>query len=128
MEAALFVPDMFWPPPGWLTPDNAGERLHLRFERQTLVRLPKSGAVLFLIKSCTHPLRRLPDALRPTLLAYLRALPPAHASFRMLHHDNGALECYLSGGRPTQPALWTAFGAATLGAILGYALAAAVFA
>jgi hypothetical protein len=34
-----------------VTVDNAGERLHLRVERQTLSRLPRSNAVLFTIRT-----------------------------------------------------------------------------
>ena len=36
--------------------DNAGQRLHLRVERQTLSRLPKSNAVLFTIRTYMDPL------------------------------------------------------------------------
>ena len=50
-----------------VTAENAGQRLHLRVERQTLSRLPRTGAVLFTIR--TH-MKRLdhfegrPDAVR----------------------------------------------------------------
>ena len=45
----LFVPEHPPPRPG-ITAGNAGERLWLRSERQTLRRLPGSGAVLFTIR------------------------------------------------------------------------------
>ena len=44
-----------------ITAENAGERLWLRVERQTLQRLPASGAVVFTIR--TH-IRRLDAAIR----------------------------------------------------------------
>ena len=34
-----------------ITPENAGQKLWLRVERQTLRRLPRSGAVLFTIRT-----------------------------------------------------------------------------
>ncbi|MCB9372919.1 MAG: DUF3445 domain-containing protein [Microthrixaceae bacterium] len=45
----LFVPEHPSPRPG-ITADDAGERLWLRSERQTLRRLPETGAVLFTIR------------------------------------------------------------------------------
>ncbi|NKB16116.1 MAG: DUF3445 domain-containing protein [Sphingomonadales bacterium] len=42
-----------------LTPENAGERLFIRCERQTLRRLPKSGAILFTIGVYVEALSRL---------------------------------------------------------------------
>ena len=55
--SVLDDPAMFQPTGKWreqrntaITPDNAGERLYLRVERQTLRRLPQSGAILFGIR------------------------------------------------------------------------------
>lgn len=45
------------PPPDPLTGANAGERLFLRMERQTLRRLPETGAILFGIRVYRNPLR-----------------------------------------------------------------------
>lgn len=42
-----------------ITADNAGERLYIRCERQTLRRLPESGAILFTIGIYVTPLGRL---------------------------------------------------------------------
>jgi hypothetical protein len=42
-----------------VTPDNAGERLFVRCERQTLRRLPESGAILFTIGIYVAPLGTL---------------------------------------------------------------------
>lgn len=42
-----------------VTADNAGETLFIRCERQTLRRLPESGAVLFTIGIAVEPLKRI---------------------------------------------------------------------
>ena len=42
-----------------VTGDNAGERLWLRVERQTLRRLPDTGAIAFGIRIHQHPLSSL---------------------------------------------------------------------
>lgn len=41
-----------------ITRENAGERLHTRMERETLFRLPKTGAILFTIRTYIKPLGR----------------------------------------------------------------------
>jgi hypothetical protein len=45
-----------------VTPDNAGETLFVRSERQTLRRLPQTGAILFTIGIYVEPLGRLAPA------------------------------------------------------------------
>jgi hypothetical protein len=45
-----------------VTPDNAGETLFVRSERQTLRRLPKTGAILFGIGIYVEPLGKLSPA------------------------------------------------------------------
>lgn len=45
-----------------VTPDNAGETLFVRSERQTLRRLPQTGAILFSIGIYVEPLGRLSSA------------------------------------------------------------------
>ncbi len=47
---------------------NAGARLHLRYERQTLRRFPKTGAILFTIRPYVDPLRKLKEE-HPALIA-----------------------------------------------------------
>jgi len=55
-----------------ITPDMAGARLFVRMERQTLRRLPATGALLFTIRVWRHPLNALKS--RPErLLAFARA-------------------------------------------------------
>ena len=39
-----------------ITPENVGRRIFLRVERQTLRRLPRTGAVLFTIRTHQRPL------------------------------------------------------------------------
>ncbi len=45
-----------------VTPDNAGETLFVRSERQTLRRLPQTGAILFAIGIYVEPLGKLSPA------------------------------------------------------------------
>ncbi len=61
-----------------VTPESAGEKLWLRVERQTLRRLPETGAVVFTIR--TH-ITRLDEAIRSRtsardLAAAIRDMPP----------------------------------------------------
>lgn len=63
-----------------ITLENAPERLFLRCERQTLTRLPKTGGVLFTIRTYSRTLREVlarPDgrALAGRLAAASAALP-----------------------------------------------------
>lgn len=53
----LFHPGKREPIPD-LSPQNAGERLWLRVERQTLRRLPETGAVVFTVRTLLEPLAR----------------------------------------------------------------------
>src|SRR5690606_6840460 len=44
-----------------VTAENAGDKLWLRIERQTLRRLPQSNAILFTIRVYSNPLYTLSD-------------------------------------------------------------------
>jgi dimethylamine monooxygenase subunit A len=70
-----------------VTQENAGERLFLRVERQTLSRLPASGAVLFTIRVHVYPLGAaiVSRATAGRLAAAVRALPDE------MHHYKGFL-------------------------------------
>ena len=59
-----------------VTPDNAGDKLWLRMERQTLRRLPRSWDVLFTIRIYVRPLHTLTPERAAGLAAAIRALPP----------------------------------------------------
>ena len=69
-----------------ITIHNAGDRLWLRMERQTLRRLPRTGDILFTIRIYVRPLREL--ALHPdrasTLAAAIRALSPEMYRYKSL--------------------------------------------
>lgn len=88
--------------PGAMDSSTAGERLYLRTERQTLRRLPRTGAIVFTIRVYIDPLRQVlaepgvaaglqaavlglseaewrykgMDRFRPVLLDYLRSVMP----------------------------------------------------
>jgi dimethylamine monooxygenase subunit A len=78
-DPALFQPGGKWRLDGGtdMTAQNAGSRVFLRVERQTLRRLPDSGAVLFGIRVHVYPLEQVIQ--RPAQAAALadavRALP-----------------------------------------------------
>ena len=81
------------------TAANAGARLFLRVERQTLSRLPRSGFVLFTIRVHTYPLSRV--AAQPGAAARLaeavRAMPEAMAAYKSLPPFRAALLAFLDG-------------------------------
>ena len=97
-------PTLFQPTGKWrtaheatITPDNAGERLYLRVERQSLRRLPLSGGVLFGIRVHVHPLAHVASAPKDaaTLAAAVRALPPETAHYKSLPMFQVALLAWL---------------------------------
>ena len=57
-----------------LSQDEAETELHLRVERQTICKLPKTGAVLFTIRVCLDPLAAIPEQDRAALAGAWRAL------------------------------------------------------
>ena len=96
---ALFQPTGKWndgPTPA-ITPDNAGDRLFLRVERQTLRRLPLSGAVLFGIRVHSYPLPSAvaAPAIAARLAAAVRALPELMAHYKSLPGYRAALLAWL---------------------------------
>ena len=69
-----------------ITPENAGDTLWLRIERQTLRRLPHTHDILFTIRVHVRPLAQLasqPDR-AARLAAALRALPPSVRRYKNL--------------------------------------------
>ena len=98
-DAALFQPTGKWQQaenPA-ITAANAGERLHLRVERQTVRRLPRSAAILFGIRVHTARLCRVlatrDDAAR--LAAALRALPDDVLHYKSMLPFRAALLSWL---------------------------------
>jgi hypothetical protein len=83
-----------------ITPENAGDRLFVRVERQTLSRLPSSGAVLFTIRVHVYQLSRLiaHDGIAARLAEAVRALPAETSHYKSLPTFQTALLDYLDRG------------------------------
>jgi dimethylamine monooxygenase subunit A len=102
--SVLDDPTMFQPGGKWrvqrdtaITHDNAGDRLYLRVERQTLRRLPQSGAILFGIRVHSYPLARAitTQAAASRLAEAVRALPEATVHYKSLKVFGPALLAWL---------------------------------
>jgi hypothetical protein len=98
-DPALFQPTGKWRQaenPG-ITAANAGDRLCLRVERQTLRRLPQSTAVLFGIRVHNYPLHRLAGdpAVVARLAQAIRALPPTVMHYKSMVTFQSALLSWL---------------------------------
>jgi dimethylamine monooxygenase subunit A len=102
--SVLDDPAMYQPTGKWretantaVTAENAGEKLYLRVERQTLTRLPRSSAVLFGIRVHSYPLATAitthETAVR--LSEAVRALPDATAHYKSLKSFGPALLAWL---------------------------------
>jgi hypothetical protein len=77
--------------------DNAGETLFVRVERQTLSRLPETGAILFTIHTRCRPLALVagdPERAR-RLLEAIRSMPPQMARYKGITPLKDALADYL---------------------------------
>ncbi len=82
-----------------ITSGNAGERLFLRVERQTLSRLPDSGFVLFTIRVHSRALNmavRTPEV-AARLAAAVEALPSEMAAYKSVGAFRAALLGWLGG-------------------------------
>jgi dimethylamine monooxygenase subunit A len=83
---------------GEIDPALAGDRLFVRVERQTVRKLPKTGAVIFTIRIWRHPL----SALRgdPARLAAFadawRGLAPEVRGYKRLPHYDTLVEAFLA--------------------------------
>jgi len=81
------------------TARNAGERLFIRCERQTLRRLPSTGWILFTIKTYVDPIASLagrPDA-AAGLASAVRQLPEGTRRYKNIAPYQQALLAYLDG-------------------------------
>ena len=70
-----------------LTAENAGQKLWLRVERQTLRRLPGTGAVVFTIRTLVRPLAEVatwPGAAQ-AMAARIREMEPGMAGYKGMH-------------------------------------------
>lgn len=100
---SLQVGDALHPDPDGAAPVEAGATLYYRTERQSLRRLPRSGAIAFTIRVYLHPLDRLgehPGAMAG-LFAAIAATPPKLAHYKGFDRLAPALERYRPrrGGR-----------------------------
>lgn len=79
--------------------ENAGDKLWLRVERQTLRRLPKSGGVLFGIRTTIEPLWqvKIDRATALHLAEAIEQLPPETLAFKSLLPLQSVLLPYLRG-------------------------------
>ena len=91
--SVLDDPAMYQPTGKWreatnprITPENAGDMLYLRVERQTLRRLPQSDAILFGIRVHSYPLARAitQPGHAARLAEAVRALPDATVHYKSL--------------------------------------------
>jgi len=80
-----------------ITPQNAGDRLFVRVERQTLSRLPASAAVLFTIRVHVYPLARIVERaeIAARLADAVRALPAETSHYKSLPTFRMALLAFL---------------------------------
>lgn len=83
-------------PPGMRLAIGEQTRLYYRVERQTLVRLPQTGAIAFTIRVYVHPLEQLKeiDSALPSLFASIDTTSPALASYKGFDRLAPALEHY----------------------------------
>jgi hypothetical protein len=93
-----------------LTPDNVGQKQHLRVELQTIFRLPRSNAIAFQIRCylCSFAdIVTIPKWGR-RLHRVLRDLPDELAEYKGLTSNRALLLDYLSrfdDGLPTSPGI-----------------------
>jgi hypothetical protein len=80
-----------------ITADNAGDKLWIRSERQTLRRLPSSGDILFTIRTYVRPLSLLETipSVAQGLSTAIGKLPPQMHSYKNLLPVREALLAYL---------------------------------
>jgi dimethylamine monooxygenase subunit A len=85
------------PPPTGITADNAGSRLWIRCERQTLRKLPNSGDVLFTIRTYIRPLSILESipSLATNLMRALDQIPSEMRVYKSQPPFRAALMSYL---------------------------------
>jgi Haem-dependent oxidative N-demethylase, alpha subunit-like len=89
-----------------ITAANAGEKLWLRVERQTLSRVPATAAILFTIKIHRRPLAEIAalPGVAARLAGAVRALPPETAQYQSFPAFRVALLAYLDSFPAPGPA------------------------
>ena len=104
---ALQDNDLLYPPLEERGPVTATTPLYYRSERQTLTRLPRTGAIAFTIRVYLHPLaslRATPGAL-PALFAAIDLMSPAIASYKGIDRLAPALASWRELAIADQPLL-----------------------
>jgi hypothetical protein len=118
--SVLDDPAMYQPTGKWreaantaITPENAGDALYLRVERQTLTRLPRTDAVLFGIR--VHSYKLASAITKPAVAAQLaeavRALPEETRHYKSLKAFGPALLAWLDARAALPQAFGTSGGA-----------------
>jgi hypothetical protein len=76
---------------------NAGERLWLRVERQTLRKLKRTGAILFTIRTCIDPLKEIVKfgGVAKRLNKALSVLPPEMQAYKQNNTFSDSVQKYL---------------------------------
>ena len=72
------------PPAAGVTPENAGEKLWLRVERQTFRRLPETSAIVFTIRTFITRLDHaiVDEGIARDLAAVIREMPPGMQAYK----------------------------------------------
>lgn len=82
-----------------ITSENVAERLHIRIERQTFRRLPKTGVLVFGIKTLSDPITEIADRpdLAAAMLGSIRTMPDDMRAYKSMAPFLTALETWLDG-------------------------------
>jgi hypothetical protein len=96
-DPALFQSKVGRTSPPEVTIDDAGERLVLRVERQTLRRFPRFDSVLFTIRTYQRPFAELSDRpdVRRDLASAIRALPEPMRTYKGLRVNGDVAVAWL---------------------------------
>lgn len=94
-----------------ITPDNVGERMHLRVELQTLIRLPRSNAIAFPIRCYLIRFDELVTVPKwgRRLHRVIRDIPEPLAVYKGFARNRQTMVDYLAqydDGSPTSPGIW----------------------
>jgi len=109
---ALQDNDLLYPPLEEQGMVTAATPLYYRSERQTLTRLPRTGAIAFTIRVYLHPLaslRAVPGALA-SLFAAIDLMPPAIASYKGMGRLAPALARWRKLAAEDEPLQWGTAG------------------
>lgn len=94
-----------------VTPDNVGDKVHLRVELQALWRLPRSNAIVFSIRGYLIKMREVATIPKWSrrLHRVLKTLPPELAAYKGLTRYQQMTIDWLAkydDGAPTTPGVW----------------------